>query len=209
MPFLQKYIFPPLIAIFYWLWVHTWRFRILEHPEFKAAMQNGAVAFAHWHGDNLILVRIGRKYRCASLASTSSDGEIITRVLKIFGFGMARGSSHRGGVQGLVGMIARVKEGYNPAIAVDGPKGPRHKVKPGIIYVAKHGKIPLIPTGVAMSSALIFNEAWDKTHFPWPFSKVVVSFGAPLEPGGREEGLIQTDLECRMLAEQKLAQDKI
>src|ERR1039457_904343 len=113
MLFLQKYIFPPIIAIFYWLWVHTWRFRILEHPEFKASFQNGPVAFAHWHGDNLVLVRIGRKYRCASMASTSSDGELITRVLKIFGFGIARGSSNRSGVRALVGMIARVKEGYN------------------------------------------------------------------------------------------------
>ncbi len=209
MLFLQKYILPPIIAIFYWLWVHTWRFRVLEHPEFKAAMQNGAVAFAHWHGDNLVLVRIGRMYRCASLASISSDGELITRVLKIFGFGIARGSSHRAGVQALVGMIARVKEGYNPAIAVDGPKGPMHKVKPGIIYVAKHGQIPLIPTGVAMSSALIFNKAWDKTHFPWPFSKVVVSFGAPIESRDKEEGALQLELENRMMIEQKLAQSKI
>src|ERR1700683_2682836 len=107
MGFLQKYILPPLIALVYWIWSHTWRFRVLEHPEFKAAYKNGPVAFAHWHGDNLVVVRMGRQYHVASMASTSSDGELITRVLKIFGFGIARGSSHRAGVRALVGMVHR------------------------------------------------------------------------------------------------------
>jgi lysophospholipid acyltransferase (LPLAT)-like uncharacterized protein len=203
--FLQKYIFPFFIAVFYWLWSHTWRFRVIEHPSFRAAMNNGPIAFAHWHCDNIVLVRLGRRYHIASLASTSSDGELITRVLMYFGFGIARGSSTRSGVRALVGMLARVKEGYNPAIACDGPKGPALKVKPGIVYVAKKAEIPLVPTGVAKSSALVFNKAWDKTHMPWPFAKVIVSFGEPVETLNKEDSFLTVEIEKRLIAEREMA----
>lgn len=207
MAFLQKYIFPFIIAVIYWLWSHSWRFHVVEDPEFQAALRNGPVAFAHWHTDNIVLVRLGRRYHIASLASTSSDGELITRVLLYFGFGIARGSSTRSGVRALVGMLARVKEGYNPAIACDGPKGPALKVKPGIVYVAKKAEIPLIPTGVAKSSALVFNKAWDKTHMPWPFSKVVVSFGSPIQTLEKEEGVLMEELEKRLIIQGDFAKD--
>jgi lysophospholipid acyltransferase (LPLAT)-like uncharacterized protein len=209
MALLQKYVFPFFIAIIYWVWAHTWRFRVIESPEFKEAIKKGPVAFAHWHGDNLVLVRMGRSYHIASMASTSSDGELITRVLKIFGFGIARGSSHRSGVRALVGMLARIKEGYNPAIAVDGPKGPALKVKPGILYIAQKADIPLIPTGVAKSSALVFNRSWDRTHFPWPFSRVVVSFGKPVFSHEKEEAALKEELESRLLEEKAFAQTKL
>jgi lysophospholipid acyltransferase (LPLAT)-like uncharacterized protein len=143
------------------------------------------------------------------MASTSADGELITRVLLFFGFGIARGSSTRSGVRALVGMVARVKEGYNPAIAVDGPKGPREKVKPGIVYVAQHAQLPLIPVGVAKSSALVFNKAWDRTIFPWPFSKVVVSFGAPINSEGTDEKEIIRTLEEKIKAEKLIAESHL
>lgn len=207
MGFIQNYFLPPVVALFYWLWSLTWRLRVIEHPEFRAALSNGPVSFAHWHTDNLVLVKLGRRYHVASMASTSRDGELITRVLKYFGFGIARGSSTRAGVRALVGMMTRIKEGYNPAIAVDGPKGPIFKVKPGIVYLAKHAEIPLIPTGVAKSSALVFNKAWDKTHFPWPFAKIIVSFGAPLYTERNPEDELMAKLETR-LKEEKFAAEK-
>jgi lysophospholipid acyltransferase (LPLAT)-like uncharacterized protein len=179
---LRRYVLPPLIAVFYWIWARTWRLQVLEHPAFKEALKKGGVAFAHWHGDEMVVLRLGRHYKCAAMTSTSKDGELMTQVLKFFGFGISRGSSTRGGARALIGIIKLVKGGYNASVAVDGPKGPRHKVKEGVFYLSKHANVPIIPTGVAKAHALVFNRSWNKTFLPWPFSKVVVSFGKPILP---------------------------
>lgn len=171
---------PLLIAVVYWLWSHTWRFKVDEHPLFKEALKKGPVIFAFWHGDEMVVLRLGPVYHCAAMTSTSRDGELMTRVLKYFKFGVSRGSSTRGGARALIGMLRLIKSGYNATVAVDGPKGPRHKVKPGIVALAEKSGAPIIPTGVARKRALVFEKSWNKTYLPWPFSKVVVSFGKPI-----------------------------
>ncbi len=181
MKILRNYLFPPIIAVIYWLWSHTWRFKIIEHPGFTAARKSGKVIFAHWHGDEMVVLRLGPKYHCAAMTSTSKDGELMTRVLRLFGFGIARGSSTRGGARALIGMLSLMKAGFNATVAVDGPKGPRHKVKAGILALAKHSGAHIVPTGVARSSALVFEKSWNKTYLPWPFAKVIVTFGEPMK----------------------------
>jgi lysophospholipid acyltransferase (LPLAT)-like uncharacterized protein len=178
--FIRNKILPPLIAALYFLWSHTWRFKVIEHPEFSALRKNKSVAFAFWHGDEMVVLRLGPTYRCAAMTSTSSDGELMTRVLKYFKFGISRGSSTRGGARALIGMIKLLRAGYNATVAVDGPKGPRHKPKPGVIYLAQKANVGIIPTGVARNRALVFSRSWNKTYIPLPFSKVIVSFGKPI-----------------------------
>ena len=178
--FLRDILLPPLIAGFYWCWSHTWRFRVIEHPDFTEARKKGAVAFAFWHGDEMVVLRLGPIYKCAAITSTSKDGELMTNVLRYFKFGISRGSSTRGGARALIGMLRLLASGYNATVAVDGPKGPRHKPKPGIVYLAQKSGAPIIPTGVARKKALVFQKSWNKTYLPWPFTKVIVSFGKPL-----------------------------
>jgi lysophospholipid acyltransferase (LPLAT)-like uncharacterized protein len=176
----RKYILPPLIAAIYWVWSHTWRLKVIEDPAMREALTRGPVAFAHWHGDEMVVLRLGRRYHCAAMTSTSKDGELMTRVLRFFGFGISRGSSTRGGAQALLGMVRLSKLGFNATVAVDGPKGPRHKVKAGVWHVARLTGAPVIPTGVARKRALVFERSWNKTYLPWPFTRVIVSFGAPI-----------------------------
>jgi lysophospholipid acyltransferase (LPLAT)-like uncharacterized protein len=116
------------------------------------------------------------------MTSTSEDGELMTRVLRLFGFGISRGSSTRGGARALVGIVKLVRDGFSGTVAIDGPKGPRHKPKPGVWHLARHAEALVIPTGVARSSAVVFERSWNKTFLPKPFAKVIVSFGAPLAP---------------------------
>jgi lysophospholipid acyltransferase (LPLAT)-like uncharacterized protein len=210
MPFLRNHVLPPLIAVFYWLWSRTWRLRILEDSAFIDEKSKNPVAFAHWHGDEMVVLCLGPQYRCAAMTSTSSDGELMTRVLRLFGFGISRGSSTRGGARALVGMVRLVKGGYNATVAVDGPKGPRHKVKPGIWHLAKHAGIKIIPTGVAKQRAFVFEKSWNKTYLPLPFTKVVVRFGSPLsipeEIDDNNIADLEAELERRLHLERGLAQ---
>lgn len=180
--FLWKFVFPYLISGFYFLLSRTWKYKVVEHPLFRQALLNGTpIIFAFWHGDEMAVLRIGPKYKCATMVSTSKDGELMTRVLRLFGFGVSRGSSTRGGVRALVGLIRLVKQGYSAAVAVDGPKGPLHKVKPGILDLTSHTEGVIIPTGVSSSRSYVFQKSWNKAHLPLPLSRVFISFGPPVE----------------------------
>lgn len=179
--FLRKYFLPYLLHAFYGLWSGTWRYRIVEHPEFSEARRNGLpYIFAFWHRDELAMLRSSKFYKVAAMTSTSKDGELMTRVLKMRGFETSRGSSTRGGVRALVGMVKLVRQGFTACMAVDGPKGPIYKVKPGVIDLAKHAEALIIPVGVACNRSHVFKKSWNQAYLPWPFARVVMSFGKPV-----------------------------
>lgn len=101
----------------------------------------------------------------------------MNRVLNSFGIPTSRGSSTRGGVRALKGLIDLARKGYMPSFAVDGPKGPLHKVKPGVIALSKELGIPIVPVAMVCSRSYCFKKSWNKAVLPLPFARVVIYFG--------------------------------
>lgn len=134
-----------------------------------------------WHDEIFPLIPSHAGERMACVVSQSSDGEILAAVLESFGFLTVRGSSSRGGMRALVAAKRVMDEqGVGVIFTVDGPRGPRHKVKPGAIYLARRAGSPIVPVRVHMSRAKIFHRAWDKFQLPWPFSKCTITYGDPV-----------------------------
>ena len=50
------------------------------------------------------------------------------------GFETIRGSSSRGGQEALQSMISCIRSKRSVAVTPDGPRGPRHSVRPGIYF---------------------------------------------------------------------------
>ncbi|MCB0341554.1 MAG: DUF374 domain-containing protein [Pseudobdellovibrionaceae bacterium] len=134
---------------------------------------------AHWHGDELALLHLVKPYRLATMTSTSSDGHLIDYVIRRLGGATSRGSSTRGGISALKGLVRLVKSGHMASMAVDGPKGPYHLVKPGVFELSRLTGAHIVSVGVAVSSAFKFEKSWNKTYLPLPFSKVKIYFGKP------------------------------
>ena len=139
------------------------------------------VVLAHWHGDELALVSIVKRYSIATIASQSKDGELMAKVLKWMGAKTSRGSSTRGGVQALKGLLRLLKDGGNCSFAVDGPKGPLHKVKPGVFELSRMIHGPIYAVGVYCDRALYFPKSWNKTFLPKPFARVIIYWVGPME----------------------------
>jgi lysophospholipid acyltransferase (LPLAT)-like uncharacterized protein len=117
----------------------------------------------------------------AIMASQSRDGELMKRVLTLFGFRVVRGSSTRGGAAGLKGLLDLMKkEKVHVSLAVDGPRGPIYKVKPGIFKLAQQTGLPIIPGVAAASQRFIFKKAWNRCYLPMPFSRCRVLYGEPI-----------------------------
>lgn len=181
---LLENLVPLLVAPLYYLYSLTWRLRVTGDPDslrrFIHAKNREAVVFAHWHGDELVLLPFYSFRRLAVLSSLSKDGTIMANVLKTLGYQVFRGSSSRGGARGLLSLIQKVKAGFQASLAVDGPKGPIYEVKPGIIELAMRSGKPIVVCRVFAKDVWYIPKAWNKSYVPKPFSKVEVYFSAPL-----------------------------
>jgi lysophospholipid acyltransferase (LPLAT)-like uncharacterized protein len=166
------------VASFYWLLSRFWRLR----EEGPGPSDPSPKLYAHWHGDELLLIRVCIHRRMAIMASRSKDGELMKRVLEFYGFRVVRGSSTRGGAAGLKGLIDVMKSGkYHSSLAVDGPRGPRFKVKPGILKLAQETGLPIIPGVAASSKRFVFKKSWNQCYLPLPFARCEVIYGEPIK----------------------------
>lgn len=158
-------------------------------------MENKPFLLAHWHGDELVLLHLVKRYKIATMTSTSKDGELMTWVINKLGGTSSRGSSTRGGSTALRGLIKLIKfGGYNSSVAVDGPKGPLHKVKPGIFEISRLTQTPIFWSGVSASKYHIFTKAWNKAILPFPFSRVTIQWHGPMPPITSEQDPKSADL---------------
>jgi lysophospholipid acyltransferase (LPLAT)-like uncharacterized protein len=134
--------------------------------------------FVFWHGQLLSLVHHHRNEGIVVLVSDHKDGEYIARVIHQHGFETARGSSTRGGVKGLKGILRAAKDGKVLAFTPDGPRGPRHEFKWGALVAAQLTGLPLVTIGVGADRAWYLNS-WDRFMIPKPFSTLRLRYGAP------------------------------
>ncbi|ETX08694.1 lysophospholipid acyltransferase family protein [Candidatus Entotheonella palauensis] len=137
---------------------------------------------AFWHGRLLYplrLMQIYRQSRVTVLVSRSRDGEWISRIAQRFGVLPTRGSSHRGGGQGLLEMVRRVQEGYIACVTPDGPRGPRYQVQPGVVTLAQKTGAAIVPITYNAKWRKVM-RSWDGFVLPLPFSRVVVIYGEPV-----------------------------
>jgi lysophospholipid acyltransferase (LPLAT)-like uncharacterized protein len=173
-------ILPFFIFIVYKLLFFTWRITIDEHPDVRRLIDSKApLILAHWHGDELALFHLVTKYGLATMTSTSKDGQLVDFLLRMLGGKTSRGSSTRGGVSALKGLIRLCRSGHIISIAVDGPRGPIYQPKPGVFELSKLCEARIVPVGVTVSSAFIFKKSWNKTYLPLPFAQIKIKLDEP------------------------------
>jgi lipopolysaccharide heptosyltransferase II len=136
--------------------------------------------YPFWHSNEFPMLLSNQGNNVVIMVSLSKDGELLSRILNNFGFLTVRGSSSRGGERALVEIIRYVKKGYVAAFAADGPRGPYHKLKSGVVYCAQKTGIPLVPISCSAKNRITIKKSWDKTSIPLPFSKMVQAFGSPI-----------------------------
>jgi len=76
-------------------------------------------------------------------------------------------------------MEAALASGNDVLIAVDGPRGPRHRIAPGAMWLARAMDVEIRPVGCAAWPALRLPR-WDRLILPLPGARIVMVTGAPL-----------------------------
>ncbi len=155
----------------------------------EARREPGQFILAFWHSRFVMMPYSYPGARITVLSSRHRDSEMLARILLRLGLDLSKGSSTRGGAAGLMEILRKVKRGYDVGMTPDGPKGPRRRVKPGVIAVARLSGLPIVP--VTFSSARAGRlKSWDRTLVPRPFSRGVFLYGSPIRvprDAGRDE----------------------
>ncbi len=177
----RRYFLPLIVWALYVIFCRSWRIKKIPDPKVSEAVQNGdPVILAHWHGDELAVLHLVKDFKLATMTSNSKDGQLIDFVIKRLGGATSKGSSSKGAIAALKGLIRLVKGGRMASMAVDGPRGPIYKAKPGVFELSRLTGAIIVPVGVATSRKFVSKKSWNKAVLPKLFSRVVIVFGSPL-----------------------------
>lgn len=167
------------------VWAGYWFIRIVgftlrvsvsyEEGAQKTLDQRPLVA-SSWHSCIIPATYIFRDMGIRVMSSFSYDGEYMGRIIGRFGFVAVKGSSSRNPVRALLGLRRALDDGWTVAFTLDGPRGPRHKVKPGPVGLARSFGLALTSFHAAVDKAWVLNS-WDRMMIPMPFSRVLVRVG--------------------------------
>lgn len=163
------------------LLVGTVRFRqVTLGPEVDPTRPGvaGRFVYSFWHETMLLPAYHYGHTPTRVLVSEHADGEVIARACGHLGLKAVRGSTTRGGARALREIVG-LKGRSHLVITPDGPKGPRRRAQPGVIYVAARTGLPIVPVGFGFHSAWRA-RSWDRFAVPRPFSAAVGVLGEPL-----------------------------
>ncbi len=188
----RKYFLGILVYCLYQCMRFTWRITVQEPERMQEFLKmKTPFVIAFWHGDEIPIISLAKKYRVAVITSTSNDGEMMNTVVRLLGATTVRGSSTRGAVNALKGLIRLAKKGYNASFAVDGPRGPIYEIKPGVFEVSRvlssNNLGTIFAGGVACDRKWVFHKAWNKAVLPKPFAKVTISWIEAMRPVERDQ----------------------
>lgn len=182
MPWKLKILCWAIYAVVRTIYV-TLRLRVVNSEILDTAKKKsptGAVILVLWHEHAMASIISHKGQNFHPVVSLSKDGEIVDFTSKRFGNPCIRGSSSRGGLRARNEAVAYLKRGESVAFTVDGPKGPRHEVKPGCVETARSTGSPIIPTCAVASRSWILRKTWDQTRIVKFFSKVTLTYGEPI-----------------------------
>lgn len=180
----------------------TVRVRLVNVDEVFGRWARGErVILAFWHNRVVMMPLQCRGRKVCIMNSQHRDGEIATRALAHWGIRSVRGSATRGGVGGFLRLVDAYRDGFDLAVVPDGPRGPRCRVKPGVLYLAKATGARIVPVSYAAGWKRRL-RSWDRLVVPLPFSRVVYVAGDPLtvprDAGEPEIEHLRVELEGRL-----------
>ncbi len=207
------------LLIRWWIWSLRYRYIPLAqsfHPSGKGTNKTNGPAEAHkkylysfWHENILVPAYQFRDQNISVLISRHADGQMIARAVERLGFTTVRGSSTRGGVEAIKGMV-RTSRNQHIAITPDGPKGPRRRVQVGVAFIASRSGQEVVTFGVGYASAWRL-KSWDRFVLPVPFGKVILMTGQAIfvPPDLNEEQLehYRLKIQAEMDRVQTLAEE--
>lgn len=192
--FLIHHVAPRILKQIIWFIGRTARVEVVEGKEIieNLIREKNLVIFSFWH-NRIFYSSFFLRYFLMSkgyppytvLISRSKDGELISRVVELWGGKVARGSTSRGGREALTILRDALRKDQSPVVTTpDGPRGPKYKFQEGTLTLAQVTSVPIVPVSYAARRYWQF-KSWDSFIIPKPFTRIYVSFLPPYPVGRR------------------------
>jgi lysophospholipid acyltransferase (LPLAT)-like uncharacterized protein len=159
----------------------TWRV-CMEGEQQLDRLYNAGNRFlvCFWHGKYVPIFPLLEGYRACIVSSLSVRGSVIAEICANFGYQSAQiPDHHTHDPLKLMGDV--LSDAQAVATAVDGPLGPYHRVKYGIIRMASALGYELLPVSVGSRRKIVLRKRWDRMELPLPFTRVCLVFGRPIQ----------------------------
>lgn len=138
------------------------------------------VILSFWHG-RLAMMPFAYAGRGACIMnSRHRDGALVSRTVERLGIEVVHGSSTRGWVGGLRGLLDAFHRGKDLVVVPDGPRGPRCQAKSGVIQLARSTGVPIYPVAFSATRSTFLRKSWDRMLIPKPFAKLYYVIAAPV-----------------------------
>ena len=205
---ISKFIISILGALYIHLVFFTSNVKLKNRRNIDSALKKRkSFIYSFWH-DQLLMCPLtwDNDSEIKVLISKHRDGDIISKVISILGFGSIRGSTNKpeknknkGSLRAVRQIIKSLNDNISIGISPDGPKGPRHRVSDGIIHIARLSEKEIIPVGIGFKKKWILNT-WDRFIIPQIFNEICFVWGKPMKvsKNSRQSLKLKKDLEILM-----------
>jgi lysophospholipid acyltransferase (LPLAT)-like uncharacterized protein len=173
-------VVPPLLDRYLRFVSWTSREQVFHEEHDGCKLRGERTIFVSFHQGLIYFIQHFRDRSGVVMASRSQDGELVSAILRRFGFTSVRGSSSQGGKEALQEMIPLLRDGIaSGGLVCDAPRGPYGDPKIGIVLLAKESGRPLVPCAFWMTRKVLARN-WDRTLLPLPFSRIYFTYGEPI-----------------------------
>jgi lysophospholipid acyltransferase (LPLAT)-like uncharacterized protein len=132
-----------------------------------------------WHGEYRPLLVAVRDRPVVTLTTDTFRGRIIQAAVEALGHWAIRRPPGLHGGAALGFIRDAIADAPRVVIVADGPSGPAHRVKPGVLQLARDLQLRLVPVASAVRPAYT-RHRWDRQQIAPPFARVAVVVGPAL-----------------------------
>ncbi len=179
----------------------TVRYQVEGQEHLRRAHGAGLpVVVAAWHGMSMMLSGYLDAQEDLSqyvvVVPDDPRGEVLSVWVRCLGatpFAISMKADSMVAARRLLSLIRQMKQGKSLYLNPDGPYGPTHEPKKGVVFIARKAGALIVPAG-AYTAAGFRIPRWDRYLVPFPFSRITVVLGEPMEVSP------STDLEVARVA---------
>lgn len=179
-----------------------WDHREADHLEPLLATGESFI-IALWH-NRVVMMPFAwrRKDRPITIfTSDHRDGRLVAYSMGWFGFETVFGSTRRTEMKTIRKIVRSLREGNLFGMTPDGPRGPRMRVKDGVVAMARMADVAIIPVAYSCRRRVVL-DTWDRLIIPLPFTSGVFLWGDPIR---MRSGASAEEVEqARLVLEQRM-----
>ena len=130
-----------------------------------------------WHEEVFGAYKYFANSNALAMISPSRDGRLAGMLAQAMNIDVVAASSNKQPLAGMRALLRLAPQYRFVLFAADGPRGPRQRLNPGGIWLARRLQVPIMTVRFGLSGVRL--SSWDKMVIPYPLSAVKLRISDP------------------------------